>query len=246
MAPTTLDLLDLKLLQARELDGRASFSRIARVLGVSDQTIARRFRRLQGTEVVCAMTPPARQDRDDVLLDGLEPARRPTSVDAHCILRSYYGGSLGRLRKISALTAEEQAAPRTPVLVTGSVAAIRFGAAASARATVDRTDESMGALRRGRDRQGQLGPLGALPQYGRPLQLPDREARRADRDQLRRDLARPAPHQGAVVVDQGTGVSAGAAVTAGCCRNREGAAVPGRRADTRAATRRDRAGGDGP
>ncbi|MFD7656082.1 AsnC family transcriptional regulator [Actinosynnema sp. NPDC059797] len=44
-----LDPLDLKLLQALELDGRAPFSRIARVLGVSDQTVARRFRRLRTT-----------------------------------------------------------------------------------------------------------------------------------------------------------------------------------------------------
>ncbi|MEU0725083.1 Lrp/AsnC family transcriptional regulator [Streptomyces sp. NPDC006140] len=41
-----LDPLDLKLLQALQLDGRAPFSRIAHVLGVSDQTVARRYRRL--------------------------------------------------------------------------------------------------------------------------------------------------------------------------------------------------------
>lgn len=42
-----LDLLDLRLLSALEIDGRAPFSRIAAVLGVSDQTIARRYRRLR-------------------------------------------------------------------------------------------------------------------------------------------------------------------------------------------------------
>ncbi|MFJ8494993.1 Lrp/AsnC family transcriptional regulator [Streptomyces sp. NPDC094038] len=42
----TLDPLDLQLLSALEVDGRASFSRIAAVLGVSDQTVARRYRRL--------------------------------------------------------------------------------------------------------------------------------------------------------------------------------------------------------
>ncbi|MEU9454963.1 Lrp/AsnC family transcriptional regulator [Streptomyces sp. NPDC048277] len=42
----TLDQLDVQLLCALEVDGRASFSRIAAVLGVSDQTIARRYRRL--------------------------------------------------------------------------------------------------------------------------------------------------------------------------------------------------------
>ncbi|MFE7834592.1 Lrp/AsnC family transcriptional regulator [Streptomyces sp. NPDC057474] len=44
-----LDALDLKLLQALQLDGRAPFSRIGEVLGVSDQTIARRCRRLRTT-----------------------------------------------------------------------------------------------------------------------------------------------------------------------------------------------------
>lgn len=42
----TTDLLDVQLLCALEVDGRASFSRIAAVLGVSDRTIARRYRRL--------------------------------------------------------------------------------------------------------------------------------------------------------------------------------------------------------
>jgi DNA-binding Lrp family transcriptional regulator len=45
----TLDELDRKLLQALQLDGRAPFSRIAAVLGVSDQTIARRYKRLRGS-----------------------------------------------------------------------------------------------------------------------------------------------------------------------------------------------------
>lgn len=47
--PHVLDALDLQLLQALQLDGRAPFSRIAAVLGVSDQTVARRFRRLRGS-----------------------------------------------------------------------------------------------------------------------------------------------------------------------------------------------------
>lgn len=49
MGSQALDSLDLKLLQALQLDGRAPFSRIADVLGVSDQTIGRRFRRLGAT-----------------------------------------------------------------------------------------------------------------------------------------------------------------------------------------------------
>ncbi|WP_406011276.1 Lrp/AsnC family transcriptional regulator [Streptomyces sp. NBC_00637] len=41
-----LDRLDLRLLSALEVDGRASFSKLGGVLGVSDQTVARRYRRL--------------------------------------------------------------------------------------------------------------------------------------------------------------------------------------------------------
>jgi DNA-binding Lrp family transcriptional regulator len=40
------DRLDIQLLHALQLDGRAPFSTIAEVLGVSDQTIARRYSRL--------------------------------------------------------------------------------------------------------------------------------------------------------------------------------------------------------
>ena len=42
------DLLDRRLAQALMLDGRASFSRLAEVLGVTDQTVTRRYRRLRG------------------------------------------------------------------------------------------------------------------------------------------------------------------------------------------------------
>ncbi|WP_406358339.1 Lrp/AsnC family transcriptional regulator [Streptomyces sp. NBC_01635] len=154
-APSSLGSLDLKLLQALELDGRASFSRIAQVLGVSDQTVARRFRRLRttvnlrvtdmtdesrlgrdgwivrlgcsrntasqlagaiagrpdthyvdlaagGTEVVCAISPRSSRERDGLLLERLPRIPHVTSVGAHCVLRSYYGSSLRRLRKINA------------------------------------------------------------------------------------------------------------------------------------------------
>jgi len=45
--PPAFDPLDRKLMQALQLDGRASFRRVAEVLGVSDQTVARRYRRLR-------------------------------------------------------------------------------------------------------------------------------------------------------------------------------------------------------
>ncbi|MER5434496.1 Lrp/AsnC family transcriptional regulator [Streptomyces sp. NPDC002588] len=163
--PGALDALDLKLLQALQFDGRAPFSRIAQVLGISDQTVARRLRRLRttaglrvlgmtddirlgrsnwivrlsctpdvadrlagalarrpdtlyvalvsgGTEVICAMHPRSRQDRDDLLLGHLRRTPRVTSVSAHCILHYFYGGSLSWLTKIDALTADEAAALR--------------------------------------------------------------------------------------------------------------------------------------
>ncbi|MEW1658365.1 MULTISPECIES: Lrp/AsnC family transcriptional regulator [unclassified Streptomyces] len=43
------DALDRRLIQALQIDGRAPFSRIAAVLGVSDQTIARRYTRHRGS-----------------------------------------------------------------------------------------------------------------------------------------------------------------------------------------------------
>ncbi|MFJ4807622.1 Lrp/AsnC family transcriptional regulator [Streptomyces longwoodensis] len=45
-APSQYDALDVAVLSALEVDGRASFSRIGAVLGVSEQTVARRYRRL--------------------------------------------------------------------------------------------------------------------------------------------------------------------------------------------------------
>src|SRR6201987_2794528 len=43
----TIDDLDRQLAQGLGVDGRASFSQLAEVLGVSDQTVARRYRRLR-------------------------------------------------------------------------------------------------------------------------------------------------------------------------------------------------------
>ena len=47
-----IDDLDGQLLHCLAVDGRASFSEIAAVLGVSDQTVARRYRRLRGAGVI--------------------------------------------------------------------------------------------------------------------------------------------------------------------------------------------------
>jgi DNA-binding Lrp family transcriptional regulator len=55
------DALDRRLVQALQLDGRLPFSRIAEVLGVSDQTVARRYTRLrtEGRLRVMAAIEPA-------------------------------------------------------------------------------------------------------------------------------------------------------------------------------------------
>ncbi|KOU58706.1 AsnC family transcriptional regulator [Streptomyces sp. WM4235] len=47
-----MDHLDLALVQALMIDGRASFSRLAEVLEVSDQTVVRRYRRMRTTGLV--------------------------------------------------------------------------------------------------------------------------------------------------------------------------------------------------
>ncbi|MFB4300765.1 Lrp/AsnC family transcriptional regulator [Actinomadura sp. NTSP31] len=53
------DDLDRQLIHALQLDGRASFSRIAEVLGVSDQTIARRYRRLRTRDLLRIVGVPS-------------------------------------------------------------------------------------------------------------------------------------------------------------------------------------------
>ncbi|WBO64098.1 Lrp/AsnC family transcriptional regulator [Streptomyces camelliae] len=56
------DELDRRLVHALQIDGRAPFSTIAEVLGVSDRTIARRYARLRSTgavRVLCGVDPTA-------------------------------------------------------------------------------------------------------------------------------------------------------------------------------------------
>ncbi|MEU8825140.1 AsnC family transcriptional regulator [Streptomyces sp. NPDC048636] len=48
----TLDTLDRRLIHALQIDGRASFSRIATVLGAPERTVARRYHRLRSALVV--------------------------------------------------------------------------------------------------------------------------------------------------------------------------------------------------
>lgn len=58
----SFDALDRRLVHALQLDGRMPFSRIAEVLGVSDQTVARRYTRLRtdGVIRVIASIDPSR------------------------------------------------------------------------------------------------------------------------------------------------------------------------------------------
>ncbi|ALC24109.1 Lrp/AsnC family transcriptional regulator [Streptomyces pristinaespiralis] len=88
MDSATLDVIDLRLLHALQLDGRAAFSRIADVLGVSDRTVARRFSRLRrtGTARVAGVTSSHRVGHAEwlVRLRALPPAVAPL---AHALAR---------------------------------------------------------------------------------------------------------------------------------------------------------------
>lgn len=85
MESPILDALDLQLLSALEVNGRASFSRLGAVLGVSDQTIARRYRRLcaeAGLRVV-ALRDSFRLGQDQwTLRFRCAPDSAPTISDA--------------------------------------------------------------------------------------------------------------------------------------------------------------------
>jgi DNA-binding Lrp family transcriptional regulator len=56
-----IDQIDRGIVHALAVDGRASFSEIAGVLGVSDQTVARRYRRLRSSGVIRVVGLRARQ-----------------------------------------------------------------------------------------------------------------------------------------------------------------------------------------
>ncbi|HET9171036.1 MAG TPA: Lrp/AsnC family transcriptional regulator [Actinospica sp.] len=54
-----MDLLDRQIIQGLMIDGRASFSRLAAVLGVTDQTVTRRYRRLRSDGIMRVIGIPA-------------------------------------------------------------------------------------------------------------------------------------------------------------------------------------------
>ncbi|BAJ32957.1 MULTISPECIES: AsnC family transcriptional regulator [Kitasatospora] len=163
MGSDTYDALDRQLVHALQLAPRAAFSRLAAVLGVSDQTVARRYGRLRGaglvrvlglsdperlgearwqlrvrctpdsagavaaalarredtvwvslnsggTEIACSTrTPPDRSDHS-LLLQHLPRTPSVSSVTAHCVLHTFFGGAQSLAVKSGALTAGQVAA----------------------------------------------------------------------------------------------------------------------------------------
>src|SRR5215469_16855068 len=51
----TIDDLDRQLVHCLSVDGRAAFSQIAEILGVSDQTVARRYRKMRSSGALRAV-----------------------------------------------------------------------------------------------------------------------------------------------------------------------------------------------
>lgn len=70
------DLLDRRLIQALAINGRASFRQLAAVLGASEQTIARRYRRLResGAVRVVVLPDPTRFPHHWLLRVQVQPA----------------------------------------------------------------------------------------------------------------------------------------------------------------------------
>jgi len=183
-----LDDLDRRLAHALQLDGRASFSTIAAVLGVSDQTVARRYRKLRstgvlrvvgvpeaaplgqvhwlarlrcvpdaaapiaaalarrddtqwvslmsaGTEIVCFIRAPLREQSDGLLLGQLPRTPRVVSVTAYRLLRRFAGGPAGWPGRAGVLSAAQVAqlrrvpseAPYRPEPSEGSLGRRRNG-----------------------------------------------------------------------------------------------------------------------
>jgi DNA-binding Lrp family transcriptional regulator len=154
------DLLDVQLLHALQIDGRAPFSLIAKVLGISDQTVARRYNRLRsagllrvrgllepskagrtqwivrirctpsaastiaealarradtswisltagGTEIVCVVSARNDVDRPVPVLEKLPLSRGVLTIDAHCVLHEFFGGTMSLINKNGPLTAAQ-------------------------------------------------------------------------------------------------------------------------------------------
>jgi DNA-binding Lrp family transcriptional regulator len=79
-----IDALDSRLAHALQIDGRAPFSRLATVLGVSEQTAARRFRRLRADGVlrVLGLPTPSRGEPHWFVRVRVQPAAAEAVGDA--------------------------------------------------------------------------------------------------------------------------------------------------------------------
>jgi DNA-binding Lrp family transcriptional regulator len=80
-----LDQLDRQLIRALQLDPRAAFSRIADVLGVSEQTVARRYRRLRADgylRVLGLVSPQAVGTTEWLVRIGCRPGGARRLADA--------------------------------------------------------------------------------------------------------------------------------------------------------------------
>lgn len=77
-----LDADDRRVLHALQLDGRASFARIANALGLSERTVSRRYHRLRSQLVlrVVGVSDHARPDRADWLLHITPPSGAASGV----------------------------------------------------------------------------------------------------------------------------------------------------------------------
>jgi DNA-binding Lrp family transcriptional regulator len=65
----TTDRLDRRIMSALQFDGRASFRRIAQALGSSEQTVARRYRRLREAGIVrVVVLPDPRASRESLFV----------------------------------------------------------------------------------------------------------------------------------------------------------------------------------
>lgn len=157
--------IDRQILHALQTDGRSSFRAIGQAIGVSPQTVTRRYAHLRataalrvlgrthpaalgdeewflrvrctpgttvqvaralaqhqetvwthitsgGTEIVCTTRNP--EGHESLLLRNLPKTPRVTSVTAHCLLYSYYGGPQNIVDKIRPLSAEQVAALAGP------------------------------------------------------------------------------------------------------------------------------------
>ncbi|GAA2753054.1 MULTISPECIES: AsnC family transcriptional regulator [Kitasatospora] len=160
MGSHSFDLLDRQLVTALQLNARAPFSRIAAVLGVSDQTVARRYARLRGegsarvlglseplalgevrwhirvqcvpdaagalaealarredttwvgldsggTGLSCVARSHPEQPEDSLLLQRLPRTPSVVTVNAHCVIHTFFGGARSMAVKSGSLTAEQ-------------------------------------------------------------------------------------------------------------------------------------------